>query len=314
MIFTKKLLVLMDKIKYVLVDFYSYLKKERGYSQHTIKAYQNDLRRFLNFLPKNISGIDQVNRESIRGFLESEIDRKVSNKRISSKTVARRLASIKSLFKFLLQTEQISNNPAFYVKTPKVSQSLPSFIDQKIIDSLMERPDTSTVKGLRDRAILELFYSTGIRLSELVSLNIGRVDYSNQLIKVHGKGNKERLIPYGNRAKFWLEDYLKSRTLSFNTAPRKSPLFVNAKDKRVPSSTIQRRIRNYIKLIAEGKRLGPHILRHSFATHLMDNGADIRAVKDLLGHSSLSSTQIYTHVKPEKIKSVYKQAHPHGGK
>jgi site-specific recombinase XerD len=214
----------------------------------------------------------------------------------------------------LLQSEQIGNNEAILVKTPKVSKTLPSFIDQKVIKSLMESPDDSTTKGLRDRAILELFYSSGIRLSELIALNIGEVDAANQLIKVHGKGNKERLVPFGNRAKFCIENYLKSRALSLSTAPKNDPLFVNEKDKRVPTSTIQRRVRNYIKLVAEGKRLGPHILRHSFATHLMDMGADIRAVRDLLGHSSLSSTQIYTQVTPQKMKSVYEQAHPHGGK
>ena len=304
----------MDKKEKVLDDFYNYLKKEKSYSNHTIKAYKNDLSRFLVFLPKKISGFDKVNRESIRGFLESEIDRKDMKKPVSNKTIARRLASIKSFFKYLLQSEQIINNPAILIKTPKVSQTLPVFIDQKVIKSLMESPDSSTNKGLRDRAILELFYSSGIRLSELIALNIGEIDLINQLIKVHGKGNKERLIPFGNRAKFCIENYLKSRALSFNTALNNEPLFVNDKDKRVPTSTIQRRIRNYIKLVAEGKRLGPHILRHSFATHLMDMGADIRAVKDLLGHSSLSSTQIYTHVKPERMKSVYKQAHPHGGK
>ena len=304
----------MDKKEKVLADFYDYLKKEKSYSSHTVKAYKNDLSRFLFFLPKNISGFDKVNRESIRGFLESEIDRKDIKIPISSKTIARRLASVKSLFKYLLQSEQISNNPALLVKTPKVSQTLPTFIDQKVIKSLMESPDCSNNKGLRDRAILELFYSSGIRLSELIALNIGEVDATNQLIKVHGKGNKERLIPFGNRAKFCVENYLKSRALSYNTVLKNEPLFVNAKNKRVPASTIQRRMRNYIKIVAEGKRLGPHILRHSFATHLMDMGADIRAVKDLLGHSSLSSTQIYTHVKPERMKSVYKQAHPHGGK
>jgi tyrosine recombinase XerC len=304
----------MNKKEEVLDDFYNYLKKEKSYSNHTIKAYKNDLSRFLAFLPKKISGFDKVNRESIRGFLESEIDRKDMNKPVSNKTIARRLASIKSFFKYLLQSEQIINNPAALIKTPKVSQTLPTFIDQKVIQSLMEGPDPSTSKGLRDRAILELFYSSGIRLSELIALNFGEIDIENQLIKVHGKGNKERLIPFGNRAKFCIENYLKSRALSLNTALNNDPLFVNDKDKRVPTSTIQRRIRNYIKLVAEGKRLGPHILRHSFATHLMDMGADIRAVKDLLGHSSLSSTQIYTHVKPERMKSVYKQAHPHGGK
>ena len=213
-----------------------------------------------------------------------------------------------------MRSEQINNNPAVHIKTPKVPQSLPSFINQKVIDELMESPDDSTEIGLRDRAILEFFYSTGIRLSELIALNIGDVDPVKKMVKVYGKGNKERLIPYGNRANFWLENYLKNRALSLNTSFKAKPLFVNAKEKRVPSSTVQRRIRNYIKKVAEGQRLGPHILRHSFATHLMDNGADIRAVKDLLGHSSLSSTQVYTHIQPEKMKKVYNQAHPHGRK
>ena len=292
-----------------LSNFYRFLEKERGYSPHTVKAYQNDLTRFVKFLPSSISGFDQVNRQAIRGFLASEFDNG-----LIGKTVARRLASIKSFFNYLVRIEQIRHNPAIHVKTPKVSQFLPNFVDQKVIERLMESPDDSTAVGLRDRAILELFYSTGIRLSELIHLDVGNVDVSNQLIKVRGKGDKERLIPFGNRAKFWVENYLKNRGLSFNSAPSHTPLFVNAKEKRVPTSTVQRRIRNYIKFVAEGNRLGPHILRHSFATHLMDNGADIRAVKDLLGHSSLSSTQVYTHIQPEKMKKVYKKAHPHGGK
>ncbi|MEE3302979.1 MAG: tyrosine-type recombinase/integrase, partial [Candidatus Neomarinimicrobiota bacterium] len=171
-----------------------------------------------------------------------------------------------------------------------------------------------TEKGLRDKAIMELFYSTGMRLSELINLNIESVDHKNHLIKVFGKGSKERLIPFGKRAKFSLDKYLKMRALTLSVKSNKTPLFVNNKNKRVPQRTIQRRIGNYIKMVADGERLGPHILRHSFATHLMDRGADIRAVGDLLGHSSLSSTQIYTHVKPEKMKEVYKQSHPRGAK
>ncbi|MEA1881767.1 MAG: tyrosine recombinase XerC [Candidatus Marinimicrobia bacterium] len=300
----------MDNIDLILGDFYSYLEKERGFSSHTIKAYQNDLNRFDTFLSdEKVLDFHNVNRHTIRDFLGFEFD-----EGLSSKTVARRLASIKSLFKYLILTEQINNNPAIHVKSPKVTQSLPNFIDQKVIDALMNSPDISTSIGLRDRAILELFYSTGIRLSELIALNIASVDSVRQLIKVHGKGDKERLIPFGNRAKFWLEKYLKNRALSFNSKPKNTPLFVNAKEKRIPASTVQRRIRNYIKFVAEGNRLGPHILRHSFATHLIDRGADIRAVKDLLGHSTLSSTQVYTHIQPEKMKKIYNQAHPHGSK
>ena len=169
----------------------------------------------------------------------------------------------------------------------------------------MNQPDQNTKKGLRDKAIMELFYSTGMRLSELINLNINSLDAKNHLIKVFGKGSKERLIPFGKRAKFSIENYLKIRGLSLNSRLNETPLFVNNNEKRISERTVQRRIGNYIKMIAEGKSLGPHILRHSFATHLVDRGADIRAVGDLLGHASLSSTQIYTHVKPEKMKEVY---------
>jgi integrase/recombinase XerC len=300
----------MDNKKYILLDFYIYLQKEKSLSEHTIKAYKNDLNRFISSpLFRKNTNFQHLNRQSIRGFLGKEID-----KGYSSKTIARRLCSIKSLYKYLYKIEIIKRNPTLSIKSPKISKSLPNFIDQKVIESLMKIPDESTNKGLRDRAILELFYSTGIRLSELIALNIEEIDSVNQLIKVHGKGDKERLIPFGNRAKFCIKNYLKNRGLSFSHAPKSEPLFVNEKSKRVPKSTIQRRIRNYIKLVAVGKNLGPHILRHSFATHLMERGADIRSIKDLLGHSSLSSTQIYTHINLEKMKSTYKQAHPRGGK
>ena len=303
----------MDSQGIVLADFLSYLKKERGFSVHTMKAYEYDLNRFISFVghkdQTNIRNFEDIDRDLIRQYLGFEFDHG-----LSSKTVARRLAALKSFFNYLMRSERISDNPAIYVKSPKISQSLPNFIDHKVIDALMESPDVSTEIGLRDRAILELFYSTGIRLNELIMLDIGAVDSINQMIKVHGKGGKERLIPFGNKAKLWIEKYLKNRAVSFNSAWEKTPLFVNAKGGRILRLEVQRSTRKYIEKFANGKSLGPHILRHSFATHLMDKGADIRAVKDLLGHDSLSSTQVYTHVQPEKMKEIYKQAHPHGSK
>ena len=303
----------MDSQGIVLADFLSYLKKERGFSAHTVKAYEYDLNRFISFLghkyQTNIRNFEDIDRDLIRQYLGFEFDHG-----LSSKTVARRLAALKSFFNYLMRSERISDNPAIYVKSPKISQSLPNFIDHKVIDALMESPDVSTEIGVRDRAILELFYSTGIRLNELIMLDIGAVDSINQMIKVHGKGGKERLIPFGNKAKLWIEKYLKNRAVSFNSAWEKTPLFVNAKGGRILRLEVQRSTRKYIEKFANGKSLGPHILRHSFATHLMDKGADIRAVKDLLGHDSLSSTQVYTHVQPEKMKEIYKQAHPHGSK
>lgn len=290
-------------------SFIIYLKEEKGFSEHTVKSYKNDINKFLIYLSKSDMELKKVTKENIRDFLANQYDAG-----LSKKTIARRLASIKSFSKFLFNTDFITKNPTIFLSTPKVAKKLPSFIDEKIIDELMSQPDLKTEKGLRDKAILELFYSTGMRLSELINLNIGSVDDKNSLIKVFGKGRKERLIPFGKRAKFSIDDYLKKRALDWNADSSNTPLFVNSKNKRVPRRTIQRRISNYIKMIATGKRLGPHALRHSFATHLMNRGADIRAVGDLLGHASLSSTQIYTHVKPEKMREVYKQSHPRGEK
>lgn len=312
----------MVELNFNLIQYLEYLEKERGYSPHTIIAYRKDLQDFIHFLKDYFgeSSIDfsKVDREAIRHYLGREFERKfVKGKSIkfySSRSIARKLASLKSFFKYLLRAEVIHDNPALYIKTPKMEKTLPQFIDQKLIGLLMDIPSVNSFAGLRDRAILELFYSTGMRLSELVNLNVIDLDPQSYLVRVTGKGGKERLIPFGNRAKLCIEDYLKSRALTLASAPKGSPLFLSAKGKRIPISTIQRRVRNYIRQVAPGNRQGPHILRHSFATHLMDMGADIRSVKDLLGHASLSSTQVYTHVQMEKLKQVYKQAHPHGGK
>ena len=285
------------------------LEKERNFSLHTIKAYKNDLIRFKLFLIKDKSRIvfKQINRNDIRNFLADEYE----NGYIS-KTVARRLATLKSFFKYLVKVELIKDNISIHVHSPKVPKNLPNFVDKNLIDLLMESPPSDTFFGVRDRAVLELFYSTGIRLSELVNINIGDFYINKKLIRVIGKGNKERMIPYGKSAITAIKNYLNMRNLSFKPIFANLPLFVNRSEKRISKRTIQRRMNNYIKLVADGKSVGPHLLRHTFATHLLDNGADIRAVKDLLGHSSLSSTQIYTHVSIEKLKKDYKQAHPHG--
>ena len=285
------------------------LEKERNFSLHTIKAYKNDLNRFNYFLNNTLSRkkLAKINRNDIRKFLAEEYDNGYS-----SKTVARRLATIKSYFKYLVKTELIQENISIHINSPKVPKKLPNFVDKNLIDTLMKTPSLDTHIGIRDRAVLELFYSTGMRLSELVNMNIGDFEINKKLIRVIGKGNKERMIPYGRTAESAIKNYLKIRNLSLKPAFANKPLFVNSSEKRISKRTIQRRMNNYIKIVADGKRIGPHLLRHTFATHLLDNGADIRAVKDLLGHSSLSSTQIYTHVSIEKLKKDYTQAHPHG--
>ena len=297
--------LLIDSIE----SFMLTLEKERNFSLHTIKAYKNDLNRFNYFLDNTLSRkkLTKINRNDIRKFLAEEY-----NNGYSSKTVARRLATIKSYFKYLVKTELIQENISIHINSPKVPKKLPNFVDKNLIDTLMKTPSLDTHIGIRDRAVLELFYSTGMRLSELVNMNIGDFEINKKLIRVIGKGNKERMIPYGRNAESAIKNYLKIRNLSLKPAFANKPLFVNSSEKRISKRTIQRRMNNYIKLVADGKRIGPHLLRHTFATHLLDNGADIRAVKDLLGHSSLSSTQIYTHVSIEKLKKDYTQAHPHG--
>ena len=293
----------------IIDSFLITLEKERNFSLHTIKAYKNDLTRFNLFLNqgKSRNEFKEINRNDIRRFLADEYENEYT-----SKTVARRLATIKSFFKYLVKVELIEDNVSIHIHSPKVPKKLPNFIDKNLIDVLMSSPPLGTLIGVRDRAVLELFYSTGVRLSELVNINIGDFHIDKKLVRVIGKGNKERIIPYGKTAESAIENYLKMRNLSFKPVFARSPLFVNSSEKRISKRTIQRRMNNYIKLVADGKSVGPHLLRHTFATHLLDNGADIRAVKDLLGHSSLSSTQIYTHVSIEKLKKDYTQAHPHG--
>ncbi len=292
-------------------DYLAYLEKERGYSLYTIQSYRNDLTKFIDFCDQyfgeHLKDIVRIDKLTIRHFLGNEFE-----KGLSSKTVARRLATIKSMYKYLMRAEVVKDNPSAYVKTPKTEKKLPIYLDIKTVEKLMEYPSDKTFYGIRDRAILELLYSTGIRLGELVQLNISDIQFDKNLLKVMGKGGKERLTPFGNRAKISIENFLNMREICLQSIPDNTPVFVTTNNKRLSRDTIQKNIRRYVRQFAEGTGLGPHILRHSFATHLMDRGADIRTVQELLGHSSLSSTQIYTHVQPEKMRRIHQQAHPHG--
>jgi site-specific recombinase XerD len=230
----------------------------------------------------------------------------------SAKTVARRLASIKSLFNYLVQAEVICDNPAIHIKTPKVEKKIPTFVQENKIEELMKMPDAVTLIGKRDRAILELFYATGIRLNELAGLNIGSVNPQEKLLRVLGKGNKERIVPFGKPAKNALESYLKKRGKSWASS-QETPLFTSRGEKRIAVRTIQQRVNIYLKAVLGGRTgASPHTLRHTFGTHLLENDADIRSIQELLGHSSISSTQIYTKVNPKKMKDIYTDAHPHG--
>ena len=291
-------------------DFLSYIQYERGYSKHTTIAYKNDLNHFINYcrnyISKQLNDFSMVDRKMIRQFLGHEYEQGRS-----PKTVSRRLATLKSFYKYLVQAEIVSNNPTIHVKTPKVSKNIPTFVQERWIATLMDSPDTSTLIGLRDKAIIELFYATGVRLSELVALNIGSVDPVTNLLKVMGKGRKERIVPFGDKAKNSIEHYLNGRQQSW-MSNQDTPLFFGRGDNRISVRTVARRMEQYLKPIVGKDGASPHTLRHTFGTHLLDNDADIRVIQELLGHSSISSTQIYTKVNPKKMKEIYKIAHPHG--
>ena len=294
-----------------LKEFLNYIQFERGYSAHTVTAYQHDLEKFLNFIYQYdsilLKDFGKIDRQAIRHFLGKEYEE--GN---SAKTVARRLASIKSLFNYLVQAEVICDNPAIHIKTPKVEKKIPTFIQENKIEDLMKMPSAVTLIGKRDRAILELFYATGIRLNELAGLNIGSVNPQEKLLRVLGKGNKERIVPFGKPAKHALESYLKKRGKSW-VSPQETPLFTGRGEKRIAVRTIQQRVNIYLKEVLGGRTgASPHTLRHTFGTHLLENDADIRSIQELLGHSSISSTQIYTKVNPKKMKDIYTDAHPHG--
>ena len=297
-------------LKDILADFLVFISEEKNYSNHTLKAYGKDLSTFINFIKKfhlkAFNDVSKINRSQIRQFMANAFD-----SGLSSKTVARRLASIKSFFNYLIQVELIEDSPASSVRSPKIEKSIPNFIHTNKIKTLMGIPDEKTLIGKRDLAILELFYATGIRLSELVSLNIGSVNYHDRLVKVTGKGNKERIIPFGKHAYNNLEIYLRERGLSW-LSNENIPLFTSKNNKRISVRSVQLRVKKYISQVIGTKNgASPHVLRHTFGTHLLDNDADIRSIQELLGHSSISSTQIYTKVNPKKIREVYKKAHPH---
>ena len=296
-----------DNIKLTISEFIDYCRNEKMFSKHTISAYKHDLDlMYFNFNERGIKNLNEVDYDLLNIFLAEQLENKNS-----IRTIARRLSSIKSFFKYLLSSEVIKNNPASFIKTPKIKNKIPIYVQNNKINELMKLPDLSKIIGVRDRAILETFYATGIRLSELTGINLGSFNIEENLVKVLGKGAKERFVPFGSPAKKAIESYLEVRGLSWSS-DLATPLFVNSKGKRLTSRTIQKRVKYYLKIVlGSNEGSSPHTLRHTFGTHLLENDADIRSIQDLLGHSSISSTQIYTKVNPEKMKKIYKQTHPH---
>ncbi|MFZ4620461.1 MAG: tyrosine recombinase XerC [Bacteroidota bacterium] len=290
--------------------YLSYLEDERNFSQHTIVSYANDLSQYHAFLqnefPDLIEQHDDTDTGVIRAFLGVLLD-----SGISKKSIVRKLSTLRSFYKFLVRRKILRQNPALNIITPKVEKKLPQFIDQASMEKILALPDGSGFAGARDSVMLELFYGSGIRRAELIGLNIDDIDPRNQTIKVTGKGNKQRIIPFTGNAKRSMERYSSFRDqLLRETGSDEQALLLNQKGKRLTPSVVGTIVTKYLSGTTEIQKKSPHVLRHSFATHLLDNGADIMAVKELLGHESLSTTQVYTHVTVERLKKIYQQAHP----
>jgi integrase/recombinase XerC len=296
-------------------DFEIYMSRERDLSPHTRKGYLTDLKQFVGFLQQHYGPLVQQGEEGlsgvdylvIRSFLGA-----LHRKKVSKSTMGRKIAALRAFFKYLLRHGRVKINPATLVQTPKIEKYMPVFLSADDMSTLLDKPQPTDVRALRDRAILELFYSAGIRLRELTGLNLDAIDAGQALIRVHGKGRKVRIVPLGRPALAALDAYLEKRAVLLHRGEDRSdgPVFISAGGRRLTPRSVQRIVDKAVLASGIGRKISPHALRHSFATHLMDAGADLRSIQEMLGHESLSTTQKYTSVSMSRLMEVYDKAHP----
>ena len=287
--------------------FFQYIQFEKRYSPYTVVSYRNDLDQFYSFLLEeySINNYKEIEFTHIRSWLASLMENG-----ISARAVNRKISTLKSYFKFLIKEGEITVNPMVKIIAPKVSKRLPSYVATEQMEVLLNKIEFgNNFEGIRNRVIVEMFYMTGMRLSELVNLTVLDIDLVKKTIKVLGKRNKERIIPLGNSLVIQIELYLQQRDEIKETA-KNNYLFITVKGNKVYQKLVYRMINHYLSMVTTMEKRSPHILRHTFATHMLNNGADLNAIKELLGHSNLSATQIYTHNTIEKLKKVYQQSHP----
>jgi len=310
--------------------FLDYLDQQRNFSAHTIRSYGNDLAQFCGFLAGDAGEqgppagrpasarspslarlpalLKSVTPTRIRAYLAA-----MRNHQYAKSTIARKLATLRSFYKFLVRTEAIDASPVSAVRTPRQPKRLPKCLDVEQVAALLAAPDVATLLGSRDRAILETIYSAGLRVSEVVALNLEDLDEFGQVVRIRGKGKKERLGPLGSKAIEAIDDYLAKRAKAFGRA-KTGPLFVNKSGRRLTARSIRRKLDGYLAKAGIACHISPHALRHSFATHMLNAGADLRTLQEMLGHRSLSTTQVYTHLTTKRLKEVYDRAHPLAGK
>jgi len=289
--------------------YLQHLKVERNLSEYTVSSYKTDLEQFFNFVSgQNYIALKDIDHLVIREYLAS-----LQIKGCQKRTVARKVSSLRSLFKFAYSNDLISINPMDKVNSPKLGRKLPSFLYQDAVQLLLNAPDSSPL-GIRDKALLELLYASGMRVGELEKLNCSDVDFDHCQALVLGKGNKERIVPFGSYAFDALNEYLQVVRPKFaakaSETDDQDALFLNQQGGRLTSRGIRYIVKKYVNKVSLESGISPHSLRHSFATHLLEQGADLRAVQELLGHSNLSTTQIYTHISKRKLKDTYDKYHP----
>ena len=303
-----------------LQPFLDYLRLNRNLSRHTVRAYGTDLSQFLAFAAERLGReplVDDFDHRLVRGYLASIYER-----RQSSSSSGRKLAAVRTFARYLCREELLEDNPGALVSAPRVERRMPVHMALDEVGALLAAPDVATPLGLRDRAILELCYASGLRLSELVGLDLEDVNLSSRMVRVLGKGGKERIVPFNPAAAAAIRDYLPARrALQRGDAAAASsagdrargkgdPLFVNYRGGRLSSRSVARMLERYVKLVGGQRGISPHAIRHSFATHLLERGADLRAIQELLGHARITTTQRYTHVSPAQITELYRKTHP----
>ena len=286
----------MLDFKRYIDKFLNYLEIEKNYSIHTLISYRKDLLDFSSFVDRPIEKIDY--------FIFRKFIAHLTQRGLSRKTQARKISTLKSFFKFLLKEGFIKTNPALSIPYPKLEKNLPKFLTEEDMRRLLDSLPESKFSQLRDKAIFELLYSSGIRISELINLDVDDVDLISGIIKVKGKGKKERLLPIGETAQKVLREYLRKRASS------EKALFLNKFGRRISKVGVFKAIKKWVKFLGLKENISAHVFRHSFATHLLNRGADLRSVQELLGHSSISTTQVYTHLTIDRLKEVYKKSHP----
>ena len=293
----------MDKL---INQFIEYLEYEKGYSKKTIISYEKDLELFNKYLKENkIENITNIDYNTIRKYLSH-----LHEKKYESSSISRKISTLRSFFKYNLKEKNIKNNPMTLISNPKKEKKLPKYLNYEEMEKLLNSIDTSELEGIRDRLIIELLYSTGIRVSELVNIKIKDIKIKENQINILGKGNKERIVLFGEKAKEMIKIYLNAYKEYFKGNILNDYLLINKKGKQLTTNKIELIVKDVLKKSSLKLNISPHTLRHTFATHMLDSGADLKSVQELLGHENLKTTAIYTHISNERLKHVFVNSHP----